>query len=234
MVSWLQQTETPVEKAPERRFFVACAEHGLSFCIRKGNHCWRGLREEDAFLGAVISIGLVYPKRGCDLSLECNKLINVLHKTYSTTVTRNIRDLNPIFDSQVVLFPIIYQSRKLSTIMRALHRNDLNGILLDFSEEEIIPVHNEENLIQAEDFLIKLIKEITPDLKFSYAFCDHEAEITYAPENFFQFDTPVHSLEFIPIEAGMIIRKSKWHIDGHTERIHYLPSLTDLSSKRDR
>lgn len=97
------------------------------------------------------------------------------------------------------------------------------GFLFDISEDDLIKKNTLEELNSITEKVIDYIVDMHNIISYEYAFCDHEGEIQYSPEEFRKIDEQTYSVVILPMyeneENTFNIIKSSWHIDGLTERI---------------
>ncbi|WP_184230525.1 Imm64 family immunity protein [Methanococcus maripaludis] len=101
------------------------------------------------------------------------------------------------------------------------------GFLIDISEEDILKNHSKEEIEEVTNVLISKIIEIYNYSKYSYAFCDQEAEISDFPLNFEKLRDN-YSILIIPDQSFKFnILKSNWNIDGMTARVTSTEIITN-------
>ncbi|WP_232699979.1 Imm64 family immunity protein [Brevibacillus daliensis] len=194
-------------------------------------------------MGANTSIGLVYDPNKQNLKSQCSNLINALKTKYDIKVDRIqysteketanwitvdnpdnaalnkfYSEIESIFMVQISLSFKSFKDNAFSTVLRIIREKNVEGFLLDISEEDIIPDYSESLILEAEDFICSMVRHIYKYVNFEYGFCDQEAEIEYSPKDFFNLGYSVYSLEFIPTDLSLKIKKSDWDITGLNER----------------
>ncbi|MBB6401912.1 hypothetical protein HNP92_001217 [Methanococcus maripaludis] len=87
--------------------------------------------------------------------------------------------------------------------------------------------HSKEEIEEVTNVLISKIIEIYNYSKYSYAFCDQEAEISDFPLNFEKLRDN-YSILIIPDQSFKFnILKSNWNIDGMTARVTSTEIITN-------
>ncbi|UAC47344.1 hypothetical protein K6959_11565 [Bacillus aquiflavi] len=92
--------------------------------------------------------------------------------------------------------------------------NEYFGFLVDIKEELLEGI----NLDELEENIINFFMKNYECLKFNYAFCDHEAEIEFSPDEIAHMTDEVYSILLLQVNNELVLEKSSWKIDGLTER----------------
>lgn len=108
-----------------------------------------------------------------------------------------------------------FEKIELSTSIKVEKSEDYFGILLSFQENILLPSYNLEIIEAVTNQITEFVKTIYEDTKFSYAFCDHEAEFQYSTTD---FKPEKYSISYLPEDGTLRVIKSNWHINGLTER----------------
>lgn len=107
-------------------------------------------------------------------------------------------------------------------VVRLEKEDTFFGILIDFALQDLLPDHNSETLTTFESKLADYLVDLFPSTKYDYAFCDHEAELAYHPDDFQNQQEHVYSIiirrSSTPGASPLLVGKSDWHIDGMTPR----------------
>jgi hypothetical protein len=99
--------------------------------------------------------------------------------------------------------------------------NHFFGLLFDIEEQVLIPEESIKMMDITTEKIIDFINRIYQFSSYDYAFCDHNADIQYSPEEFTSFEKNIYSVVAIPSREDkriIQITKSNWHIDGLTYR----------------
>lgn len=187
-------------------------------------------------MGSNINIGLVY--NGI-IGIELESLLNIFTANHGyIEQVKYCEDMEgenwveldkPNLDStllekltnsyfgQMQLSVDLFQIKNLQVGIRIEICEEYSGLLLSFKENQIFPDYSIKELEVMTDKIIDFVIEIFPVLNFTYAICDHEAEIEFSPN---EFKPEKYSLSFTPdVSAGTLnVRKSGWHINGLSER----------------
>lgn len=98
-----------------------------------------------------------------------------------------------------------------------LFKNDF-GFLMEINIEQLFRVGDKKELENSTSMIIQFCKSIFDNAKYSYAFCDHEANIEYTWSEFKKLKNHIYSIVIIPENEKFVINLSSWEIDGLTNR----------------
>jgi hypothetical protein len=193
-------------------------------------------------MGSYISIGFVF-RRNLEEKIDINfkKLVNFLvqksGKLNSIKVSKDMDGeewievnvlnddsrldlLTEFFYGQLNLSSNIIDGKSLEIIIHIENKPNYYGFLLDIQEADLIKTNSIEELDYISDKLIKLMVDFYGVSGYDYAFCDHEANIEYSPNEFLMLEKNIYSITIITnhCKNNLEIRKSNWHIDGLTKR----------------
>jgi hypothetical protein len=155
-----------------------------------------------------------------DLEGENWTEINSSSLFYSKDIYQNI--VNGYY-GEITIHSDILEGRDVDCIIRLEKQKEFFGFLLDIKEEDILRTHSKEEIRYVTEELIATIIRVYQYSNYNYAFCDQEAEFSYAPEEFSELEEIIYSVAVIPNPNAnnFTIIKGNWNIDGLTNREKY-------------
>ncbi|HHW37552.1 MAG TPA: hypothetical protein GXX18_10000 [Bacillales bacterium] len=198
-------------------------------------------------MGSFISIGLIYSKRTeerfkNELDILVRYLVSkdgILKKikmskdidgeewieytpNNNLEISESLNLIAKYYYGQVNVVCTFLGFSDLEVAVRIEKEKDYFGFLLDISEADVIKTHNVEVINRVTDQIINFIIDLYSVSGFDYAFCDNEAEIQYAPDEFCTLENDMYSIIVIPSfgeqDKALNVFKNNWHIDGLTAR----------------
>ncbi|MFB7817190.1 Imm64 family immunity protein [Paenibacillus chitinolyticus] len=138
--------------------------------------------------------------------------INFNDKTYVSELCSN-------YYGKLIIVPDIKEPlNSANVILEIIKKENVQGVILSFHEEDVLKSYNEIELITVTDAFIHIIEDLYELVEFDYAVCDNDAEIIYTKELIHNFKKE-YSITFIPDESKKLHEfRTDWHINGLTQR----------------
>ncbi|NMF01550.1 Imm64 family immunity protein [Aneurinibacillus aneurinilyticus] len=184
-------------------------------------------------MGGYISIALVYEDRN-KLSNELKKLTRyfiqkgaiLLKVKYSEDkegenwreeiVNNNEVDFTMLTEKYYGNIDIIADmfNESLKNLKLSIHKEEgFYGFLIDIKWEELFEEHSKSSVEKITQNIINIILQLYKETQFSYAFCGHEVEIEFSPNDFNSIENG-YPISVLPFNDRLEVFYGEFSIDG--------------------